>query len=52
MSTARINKGSRYATKLMKKYLNEIKLKYNKSCDIGKYYKETKTRDIVGDGDK
>ena len=38
----RVNKGSGYATKLMKKYLNEIKLKYNTfyilKLDIKKYF--------------
>ena len=42
MCATRINKGSGYATKLMKKYLNEIKLKYNKfyrlKLDIKKYF--------------
>lgn len=42
MCATRINKGSGYATKLMKKYLNEIKLKHNKfyilKLDIKKYF--------------
>lgn len=42
MCATRINKGSSYATKLMKKYLNEIKLKHNKfyilKLDIKKYF--------------
>lgn len=42
MCATRINKGSSYASRLMKKYLNEIKLKYNKfyilKLDIKKYF--------------
>ena len=42
MCATRVNKGSGYATKLMKKYLNEIKLKYNTfyilKLDIKKYF--------------
>ena len=42
MCATKVGKGSRYATKLMKKYLNEIKLKYNKfyilKLDIKKYF--------------
>lgn len=42
MCATRINKGSGYASKLMKKYLNEIKLKYNNfyilKLDIKKYF--------------
>ena len=42
MCATRINRGSGYATKLMKKYLNEIKLKHNKfyilKIDIKKYF--------------
>ena len=42
MCATRINKGSGYATKLMKKYLNEIKLKHNRfyilKLDIKKYF--------------
>ena len=42
MCATRINKGSGYATKLMKKYLNEIKLKESKfyilKLDIKKYF--------------
>ena len=42
MCATRINKGSGHATKLMKKYLNEIKLKHNKfyilKLDIKKYF--------------
>ena len=42
MCATRINKGSGYTTRLMKKYLNEIKLKYNKfyilKLDIKKYF--------------
>ena len=42
MCATRINKGSSYAHKLMKKYLNEIKLKYNNffilKLDIKKYF--------------
>ena len=42
MCATRVGKGSGYATKLMKKYLNEIKLKHNKfyilKLDIKKYF--------------
>ena len=42
MCATRVGKGSGYATKLMKKYLNEIKLRYNKfyilKLDIKKYF--------------
>ena len=42
MCATRVGKGSGYATKLMKKYLNEIKLKNNKfyilKLDIKKYF--------------
>lgn len=42
MCATRRNKGSGYAFKLMRKYLNEIKLKYNKfyilKLDIKKYF--------------
>ena len=42
MCATRVNKGSGYAIKLMKKYLNDIKLKYNKfyilKIDIKKYF--------------
>lgn len=42
MCATRINKGNGYASKLMKKYLNEIKLKYNNfyilKLDIKKYF--------------
>lgn len=42
MCATRLNKGSGYASKLMKKHLNEIKLKYNNfyilKLDIKKYF--------------
>ena len=42
MCATRVGKGSGYATKLMKKYLNEIKLMYNKfyilKLDVKKYF--------------
>ena len=42
MCATRINKGSGYATKLMKRYLNEMKLKYKTfyilKLDIKKYF--------------
>ena len=42
MCATRINKGSGYANRLMKKYLNDIKLKYSKfyilKLDIKKYF--------------